>query len=218
MKAGTILKNVARRVSIPVFNAFFARIRPRDCIRAPKKEKRTPLKRIFSILFLKRAQNIPEIIKIIPMKSIKEIFSFKNIKESKRVIKGEEVKISMENWGPKRRKLSNRSQSPMPKPIAPLKDRYIRLEFEKEKSFFKIKIVIKRKRPPKNNLETFTFAVPKYLEAFVKKIAVKDQRKDARRAKISPFIIPPLLPFPFYAVQLSFPEVVLELLHKRQIP
>lgn len=77
---------------------------------------------------------------------------------------------------------------------------------------------MRRKRPPKNNLDMFTLAVPKVLDAFVKNRAVKDQRKDARRAKSSPFITPPLPLFPFYAGQLSFPEGALEPLHKRQIP
>lgn len=81
-----------------------------------------------------------------------------------------------------------------------------------------IKRVDKRKKPPRNSLDIFTFAVPKILEAFVKNIAVKDQRKDARMAKSSPFIIPPLPLFPFYAGQLSFPEGALVLLHRMQIP
>lgn len=81
-----------------------------------------------------------------------------------------------------------------------------------------IKRVDKRKSPPRNNLKIFTFEVPKALDAFVKNIAVKDQRKDARMAKSSPFIIPPLPLFPFYAGQLSFPEDASGLPHRRQIP
>lgn len=123
IKAGTILKKVARRVSIPVFKPFFARISPMDCIRAPKKEKSAPLKTILPNLFFISARQMPEITRIIPKKSRGEIFSLRNIKERSRVIRGEEVKISIESCGPSKRKLSKRSQSPRPSPMIPLKER-----------------------------------------------------------------------------------------------
>lgn len=114
---------MARRVSIPELRAFFARIKPMDCIRAPKKEKITPFKINLPNLFFISARQIPEITRIIPRRSRREIFSLRNIRERSRVIRGEEVKISIESWGPRRRKLSNSSQSPKPRPIIPLKER-----------------------------------------------------------------------------------------------
>lgn len=94
-----------------------------DCIRAPKKEKITPFKIILPNLFFISARQIPVITRIIPRRSRREIFSLRKISESKSVIKGEEVNMSIESWGPRRRKLSKSSQSPNPRPIIPLKER-----------------------------------------------------------------------------------------------
>lgn len=70
----------------------------------------------------------------------------------------------------------------------------------------------------RNNLDKFTLNIPKYWDALVKNRAVKDHKKEALIAKISPLIILPLLPFLSCVGKLFFPANALELLHKMQIP
>ena len=111
-------------MSIPSINAFFAKANPIACIKLPKKAKSRPKKTIFFSPFLLISDiDIPNITKKIPKRTTKSRFSFKNMMERRRVIKGEEVKISIVSWGPIKRKLLNKKRSPKARPTIPLNER-----------------------------------------------------------------------------------------------
>lgn len=111
-------------MSIPEESPFFARINPIACIIAPKTAKTKPLNIIFFFIFLSiKAIDVPQRIKTIPKKFIILIFSFKKTIERNNVMRGDDVKESIESCGPKIKKLLNKKRSPNASPIIPLKER-----------------------------------------------------------------------------------------------